>query len=65
VGLSEDISIPHEKVTDSERSIISKPLLHKMTILAFRNSRSYESEGKKKSWNKKGQGLNGRRSEEM
>ena len=47
--MNKDIHPPHEKVTDSERSMISKPLLHRITILAFRNNKSYESEGKKKS----------------
>jgi len=35
--------------TDSERSIISKPFVQRMAILAFKKMRSYDSDGKKKS----------------
>ena len=45
--------------------MISKPLLHSITILAFRNSRSYESDGKKKSWKQKAQHLSGRKDDVM
>ena len=37
-------------VTYSVRYIISKPFVHKMTILAFRKMRSKDSDGRKKSY---------------
>lgn len=40
----------HRVVTNSERSMISKPLVHNMAILAFKKMRSYDSEGRKKSY---------------
>jgi hypothetical protein len=38
--------------TDSERSMISKPFVHRMAILAFKKMRSYDSDGRKKSCQK-------------
>lgn len=38
-----------QKITHSFKSMISKPLAHKTTILAFRKMRSKDSVGKKKS----------------
>ena len=35
--------------TDSERSMISKPFVQRMAILAFKKMRSYDSDGRKKS----------------
>jgi hypothetical protein len=35
--------------TDSNRSMISKPFVHRMAILAFKNITSKDSDGKKKS----------------
>ena len=35
--------------TNSERSMISKPFVQRMAILAFKKMRSYDSDGKKKS----------------
>jgi hypothetical protein len=40
----------HRVVTNSERSMISKPFVHNMAILAFKKMRSYDSEGRKKSY---------------
>ena len=37
-------------VTNSERSMISKPFAHNMAILAFKKIRSYDSKGRKKSY---------------
>ena len=34
-------------VTNSERSMISKPFVHNMAILVFKKIRSYDSEGRK------------------
>jgi hypothetical protein len=38
-----------ERKTDSERSMISKPFVQRMAILAFKKMRSYDSDGRKKS----------------
>ena len=50
-------AIINSLATYSVKSMISKPLVHKMAILAFRKIRSNDSDGRKKSFSRCWYGL--------